>query len=257
MSNVYSAEEVAKVLLGNLLAGISEVTHRPFFDRQHNKDGDLWVIIDAKVFDLSKFAKLHPGGRTVLLDQDVAGKDATTTFFGLHRHEVLLTPRYARLQIGTLQGSKESIVAPKPGDISAVPYGEPTWLTPGYYSPYYKDTHRKLQGFMRKFVDEIVIPDAQAREEDGKRPSLNVIDECSYVHFHTSLQWPVLIHASYSKYNIHAMRLGPGKHLAGFTLAGGIVKPEEVSNRRSLFSTRKVSTIAIEFSLLSLIISMN
>ena len=29
--------------------------------------------------------------------------------------------------------------------------------------------------------------------------------------------------------NLHAMRMGPGKHLKGLTLMGGIVKPEEVS----------------------------
>ena len=29
--------------------------------------------------------------------------------------------------------------------------------------------------------------------------------------------------------NLHAMRLGPGKHLKGRVLLGGIVKPEEVS----------------------------
>lgn len=27
---------------------------------------------------------------------------------------------------------------------------------------------------------------------------------------------------------IHAMRMGPGKHLKGRTLMGGVVKPEEV-----------------------------
>lgn len=32
---------------------------------------------------------------------------------------------------------------------------------------------------------------------------------------------------SYREMNIHAMRLGPGKHLEGRTLMGGIVKPEE------------------------------
>jgi hypothetical protein len=33
-----------------------------------------------------------------------------------------------------------------------------------------------------------------------------------------------------SDQNIHAMRLGPGKHLKGLTLFGGVVKPEEVSS---------------------------
>ncbi|KAF9519567.1 hypothetical protein BS47DRAFT_1370728 [Hydnum rufescens UP504] len=202
MSKVYSAEEVAK----------------------HNKEGDLWVIIDAKVFDLSKFANLHPGGRTVLLDEDIAGKDATTAFFGLHRHEVLLIPRYARLQIGTLRGSKEQIMAPKPGDLSGVPYGEPTWMTPGFYSPYYKESHRKLQVFMRKFVEEIVMPDAQDREEDGKRPSSYVVEESA-------------------KCNLHAMRLGPGKHLKGLTLAGGIVTPEEFDYFHELIITQELCRI--------------
>lgn len=32
-----------------------------------------------------------------------------------------------------------------PGAISKVPYGEPTWLTKGYRSPYFKETHYKFQ----------------------------------------------------------------------------------------------------------------
>ena len=31
----------------------------------------------------------------------------------------------------------------------------------------------------------------------------------------------------FSEKNLHAMRLGPGKHLKGLTLMDGIVKPEE------------------------------
>lgn len=62
---------------------------------------------------------------------DVAGQDATDAFFGLHRHEILLKPNYARLQIGTIKGEKEEITAPKPGDLSLVPYAEAPWLTKG------------------------------------------------------------------------------------------------------------------------------
>jgi len=61
---------------------------------------------------------------------------------------------------------------------------------------------------VRKFHDEVIYPDAQAREEDGKRPSLDVIHKMAEV-------------------NLHAMRTGPGKHLKGLTLMGGVVKPEE------------------------------
>ncbi len=31
----------------------------------------------------------------------------------------------------------------------------------------------------------------------------------------------------FSEKNLHAMRLGPGKHLKGLTLMDGVVKPEE------------------------------
>lgn len=68
-----------------------------------------------------------------------------------------------------------------------------------------------MQKAVRKFVDDVIYPDAQAREEDGKRPSLDVI-------------------AKMAEQNIHAMRLGPGKHLKGRTLMGGVVEPEKVSN---------------------------
>ena len=37
----------------------------------------MYIVIDTAVFDCSKFADLHPGGGGILLDKDVAGKDAT------------------------------------------------------------------------------------------------------------------------------------------------------------------------------------
>lgn len=29
----------------------------------HNKDGDLWIIVEDKVYDMSSFQNLHPGGK--------------------------------------------------------------------------------------------------------------------------------------------------------------------------------------------------
>ncbi|KII96016.1 hypothetical protein PLICRDRAFT_34974 [Plicaturopsis crispa FD-325 SS-3] len=175
---------------------------------KHNKEGDLWIVIDAKVYDLSRFADLHPGGANVLYADGVAGKDATSVFFGLHRHEVLLRPQYKRLQIGTIQGEEETIKPLAPGELSRVPYAEPTWLAKGYHSPYYTDNHRAFQKAVRTFFMEVVYPEAIECEENGKRISQGLVDKMSEV-------------------NVLAMRLGPGKHLQGRSLMGGIVKPEE------------------------------
>ncbi|KAG9045043.1 hypothetical protein FS837_007146 [Tulasnella sp. UAMH 9824] len=193
---------------------------------KHNKEGDLWVIIDAKVYDLSKFSRMHPGGLSVLLDEDVAGQDATEIFYSLHRQEVLLKPGYARLQVGVLQGEEPEIRPLAPGALSQVPHAEPTWLTRGFYSPYFKDSHKKFQTAMRKFVDEIVYPDGQLREADGKRVSQSVLD-------------------AMAAKEIHAMRLGPGKHLKGRVLFDGLVQPEEFDYFHELIITQELARVGV------------
>jgi hypothetical protein len=67
-----------------------------------------------------------------------AGQDVTEQFFGLHRGEVLDRPQYQRLCIGKITGEDSQVWWNKPGELSKVPYAEPTWLSEGYYSPYYK-----------------------------------------------------------------------------------------------------------------------
>ena len=127
-----------------------------------------WVIIDSKVYNLSRFKDLHPGGVAVLLDEEIgtyqltwhmqrheshisyllylpAGQDATEAFFGLHRHEVLLRPQYQRLQIGVIVDDEEQIPPRIAGSLSQVPYAEPTWLSDGFHSPYYKEVRSHLQ----------------------------------------------------------------------------------------------------------------
>ncbi|KAJ6627333.1 acyl-CoA dehydrogenase/oxidase [Mycena sp. CBHHK59/15] len=208
---------------------------------KHNKEGDLvsfpalistsiqkfsspaqWVTIDAKVYDLSKFANLHPGGPNVLFADDVAGKDATQAFFGLHRLEVLLRPQYARLQIGTILGEQSVIKPLAPGAVSRVPYAEPTWLSNGFQSPYYSDKHRKFHTAVRTFFMEVVQPEAIKCEENGKKIPQEVVDKMSEV-------------------NLIAMRLGPGKHLQGRTLMNGTVTPEEFDYFHELIINTELS----------------
>ncbi len=141
-----------------------------------------------------------------------AGKDATEAFFSLHRYEVLERPQYKRLQIGVIQGEESILHGRVIGEISKVPYAEPTWLSPGYHSPYYSEVrstytvtiqtsliswvlyqnHRRFQKVVREFAESVILPDAEAREADGKRPSQSVIDKMAYATFTFSRTRPDL-----------------------------------------------------------------
>ncbi|KAI8854482.1 cytochrome b5-like heme/steroid binding domain-containing protein [Chytridium lagenaria] len=44
----------------------------------HNTRDDCWMVIDKKVYDITKFLDEHPGGEEVLLEQ--AGIDASEAF---------------------------------------------------------------------------------------------------------------------------------------------------------------------------------
>ncbi|KAI8625691.1 acyl-CoA dehydrogenase/oxidase [Xylariaceae sp. FL1651] len=172
---------------------------------KHNTEDSVWLIVDSKVYDVSEFLDAHPGGESVL--RQVAGQDATVAFYNLHRHEVLA--KYEDdLLVGTVAGEQPTVVTPQPGDLSAVPYAEPLWLTPAFKSPYYNESHRRLQKAARVFTDKYVTPEAQAREQDGKYISQELVDRMSKVG---------LLH----------MRLGPGKHLHGVNLLDGAVRGEE------------------------------
>ncbi|XP_068141265.1 cytochrome b5 isoform X2 [Drosophila tropicalis] len=46
--------------------------------KEHNKPEDLWVIIEDKVYDVTKFLNEHPGGEDSLIE--VAGRDGTRGF---------------------------------------------------------------------------------------------------------------------------------------------------------------------------------
>lgn len=172
--------------------------------KKHNTEDSVWFIVDATVYDVSDFLDAHPGGEAVL--RQVAGTDATVDFYNLHRHEVLT--KYADLAIGTIEGEKPSIITPQPGDLSPVPYAEPLWLTPAFKSPFYKESHRKLQKAMRVFTDKYITPEAQEKERTGEYVSQELVERMS-------------------KAGVLQMRMGPGKHLHGLNLLEGAVEGKE------------------------------
>jgi len=79
------------------------------------------MIINGDVYDISKFANVHPGGAQVLLDY--GGKDATEAFYALHRHEVL--EKFGpKLKVGQLQGYDNKLAPSSWKSLSNVPYAE-------------------------------------------------------------------------------------------------------------------------------------
>ncbi|KAL4936437.1 hypothetical protein BDV06DRAFT_93283 [Aspergillus oleicola] len=171
----------------------------------HKTEDSLWCIIDHAVYDLTDFLDAHPGGSVVLAQ--IAGTDATEAFYNLHRQEVLTKYR-KQLCIGTIEGESPEVLEPTPTSLSPVPYAEPLWLRPGFQSPYYNKSHRALQQAIREFTSLHVTPEAQEKEKDGTYISQELIDKMAQA-------------------NVLAMRLGPGRHLHGRQLLGGVVKGEE------------------------------
>mmetsp|Transcript_71448 Transcript_71448/g.231393 ORF Transcript_71448/g.231393 Transcript_71448/m.231393 type:complete len:540 (-) Transcript_71448:66-1685(-) len=151
---------------------------------KHCRDGDLWVVIDGKVYDLSKFGALHPGGLPPLLDPTVAGKDATELFFGLHRASVLQEKRYARLLVGvvakedavakTAGGDKDGKGRPaKEAGAVAMPYAEAmgSWRQ---HSPYYSESHHRFRAAVREFMDREIKPHCKAWDDGGELPTRDI-----------------------------------------------------------------------------------
>ncbi|GAA5901268.1 uncharacterized protein JCM6883_000158 [Sporobolomyces salmoneus] len=171
---------------------------------KHNREGDLWTVINNDVYDLTKLHTFHPGGEGVLLHHTVAGKDSSSLFFSLHRSEILL--KYARLKIGSLDTTSPApYLLPVDGELSPVPHSEPTWLDTKYHSPFFKESHYALQKEMRRFFDTEVKAEARSHELTHERPTKRLVELMGS-----------------PKWNIHAMRMGPGKHLHGLTLPGGV-----------------------------------
>jgi fatty acid desaturase len=67
--------------------------------KKHNKKFDCWLVIDGNVYDITRWADLHPGGQILCC---LAGEDATVFFKSSHLADV--TPYLAKFRIGRVVG---------------------------------------------------------------------------------------------------------------------------------------------------------
>ena len=66
----------------------------------HNTSADCWAAIDGGVYDLTRWADLHPGGRERILA--LCGTDATEQFRVQHRDAARPNTQLASLRVGRL-----------------------------------------------------------------------------------------------------------------------------------------------------------
>ncbi|KAK3400566.1 acyl-CoA dehydrogenase/oxidase [Sordaria brevicollis] len=155
----------------------------------HNKPDSLWIVVDGDVYDVTKFADEHPGGKKIL--QRVGGKDASKQFWKYH-NEGILKKYQAKLQIGSLD-TKPKAAAPAPAPAAAPapkpapsPRLLPLPLLPtriftrvytsvslalSYHSPYYNETHAALRAEIREWVETAIEPYVTEWDEKKEVPA--------------------------------------------------------------------------------------
>eukprot|EP01125_Pyxidicula_operculata_P022741 TRINITY_DN9543_c0_g1_i1.p1 TRINITY_DN9543_c0_g1~~TRINITY_DN9543_c0_g1_i1.p1 ORF type:complete len:436 (-),score=72.88 TRINITY_DN9543_c0_g1_i1:167-1474(-) len=78
------------------------ITQKEF--ETHDKEGDAWMVIHNKVYDVSKFADHHPGGRMIYLG---VKRDATVLFESSHISPHVREQILPKMYIGDLEESAQ------------------------------------------------------------------------------------------------------------------------------------------------------
>lgn len=74
---------------------------------EHNSPENTWIIIDDKVYDVSKFLDEHPGGDEIIFEQ--AGRDATENFVDIGHSDDALKILKSKC-VGTVDTTSERVV---------------------------------------------------------------------------------------------------------------------------------------------------
>ena len=65
----------------NIVANANSVFYTAEEDAKHKAEDDCWTVYKGKVYDITDYAKVHPGGRKIFLGK---GKDCTELFDKYH-----------------------------------------------------------------------------------------------------------------------------------------------------------------------------
>jgi len=102
----YMEESGKTVLVAETAASSKKVVPEITMDElaEHNSAADLWVAIEGKCYDLTKFKDNHPGGHLPL--EGVAGRNATEPFENFH--PAFVWKRLAAYHVADIKGATVS-----------------------------------------------------------------------------------------------------------------------------------------------------
>ncbi|XP_012884487.1 PREDICTED: fatty acid desaturase 2-like protein FADS2P1 [Dipodomys ordii] len=75
--------------------------------QRHNQEADQWLVINRKVYNVTKWAEKHPGGHRVL--NHYAGEDATDAFTAMHLDQDIVKRYLKPLLVGELAPGEPSL----------------------------------------------------------------------------------------------------------------------------------------------------
>ena len=133
--------------------------------KEFQEHDGIWILIDGYVYDVSKFAKFHPGGQALL--EASAGKDVSREFANFHGPHVM-KKHHEKWLVGELEGRR-----PKEGFIVGA---DPAWIQLSGHSPYYTESHRAWQQHVRAFVDRELLPNVVSWQNERYFPGFFSLD---------------------------------------------------------------------------------
>jgi len=81
---------------------IKPVTYTEEEIAKHNREDDCWFILEGKVYDVTTFMDIHPGGKRALIN--FAGKDASAN---IEFHSPIMMKQAKLFYVGNLEGYKQ------------------------------------------------------------------------------------------------------------------------------------------------------